>query len=110
MVYILFAVRFLIWLTSLSVLAAITSAQQRLKLYNRVPPNGLVRTNSIASSFILFFLKKLFYLVFIVFSLLKALFLCSCCCFGSLFELMFFSIYCRLSLFPLSLPKALCLN
>ena len=25
-----------------SVLAAITSAQQRLKLYNRVPPNGLV--------------------------------------------------------------------
>jgi peptide chain release factor subunit 1 len=26
----------------LSVLAAITSAQQRLKLYNRVPPNGLV--------------------------------------------------------------------
>lgn len=26
----------------LSVLAAITSTQQRLKLYNRVPPNGLV--------------------------------------------------------------------
>merc|ERR1719410_2448542 len=26
----------------LSVLAAITSAQQRLKLYNKVPPNGLV--------------------------------------------------------------------
>lgn len=25
-----------------SVLAAITSTQQRLKLYNRVPPNGLV--------------------------------------------------------------------
>ena len=25
-----------------SVLAAITSAQQRLKLYTRVPPNGLV--------------------------------------------------------------------
>lgn len=25
-----------------SVLAAITSAQQRLKLYNKVPPNGLV--------------------------------------------------------------------
>jgi len=26
----------------LSVLGAITSTQQRLKLYNRVPPNGLV--------------------------------------------------------------------
>jgi peptide chain release factor subunit 1 len=26
----------------LSVLAAITSTQQRLKLYNRIPPNGLV--------------------------------------------------------------------
>lgn len=26
----------------LSVLSAITSAQQRLKLYNKVPPNGLV--------------------------------------------------------------------
>jgi peptide chain release factor subunit 1 len=26
----------------LSVLAAITSAQQRLKLYNRVPTNGLI--------------------------------------------------------------------
>ena len=26
----------------MSVLAAITSTQQRLKLYNRVPPNGLV--------------------------------------------------------------------
>lgn len=26
----------------LSVLSAITSTQQRLKLYNRVPPNGLV--------------------------------------------------------------------
>lgn len=29
-------------ITRLSVLAAITSAQQRLKLYTRVPPNGLV--------------------------------------------------------------------
>lgn len=27
----------------LSVLAAITSTQQKLKLYNKVPPNGLVR-------------------------------------------------------------------
>ncbi|KAK7037479.1 translation termination factor eRF1 [Paramarasmius palmivorus] len=35
----------------LSVLAAITSTQQRLKLYNRVPPNGLVLEKKVSFDF-----------------------------------------------------------